>query len=717
MVAVPSFVSSNAKRGLKLLEYAGDGLKAQTVREARSMASGTITAEKVRRMAAWLARHESDLSSPDADAYLNGTKDRPTAGQVAWLLWGADISSAQRDRARRWAERKRDQLIAEGELSKQIEKQVSATVSDALKRKVDEHNKKFGDTPSKRVTLSMLEQVFERGVGAYNTNPSSVRPNVGSSDQWAYARVNAFLSAVRTGRYKSGAFDTDILPEGHPLSTRKNTANNMNADVTKELPPSYRQTTEANVPTFKPSCGTCEYACVEMDTAGRVTMSCHRWEAEVQATGYCDAWELNDENLPGWLADDEEDDAESVDETLYPMMKAPAGALTEQLRVLLADVFAFYFQAHAAHWNVRGQDFSQYHNLFADIYSDAYESVDPIAENIRKLGADTPRSVNELVAMRTTTEPESTFTPQDLASSLLMVNEQVLASLRSVFSTADTANEQGIANFIAERIDQHQKWSWQLRSSLTGNTSQETAPLTRSVREEPNGQWTVYSQSGRLFGTYDSQEQALSRLAQIEQFSANRTATAAVDKLISWHDGLHSLANATTAHKVVHDIIEDELEGRGIARPYSITSDEKIALLVDKSAGIVAKANEQRYTLGPWYVPGVEDAHGEFTDEDTLQKALWDWVRSGDRTIYLQHSDKPAGEMVEIMTVPFAVEADLTVPNQGVTKYQFPANTPFMGVVWEDWSWQLVKEGKLRGYSIGGTARRMSADLPADALI
>ena len=39
-----------------------------------------------------------------------------------------------------------------------------------------------------RVTYSMLRQVFERGVGAYNTNPESVRPNVTSSDQWALAR-------------------------------------------------------------------------------------------------------------------------------------------------------------------------------------------------------------------------------------------------------------------------------------------------------------------------------------------------------------------------------------------------------------------------------------------------------------------------------------------------------------------------------------------------
>ncbi len=65
----------------------------------------------------------------------------------------------------------------------------------------------------------MLTAVFRRGVGAYNTNPGSVRPGVTSSDQWAYARVNAFLYAVRTGKFRNGKFDLDLLPDGHPLAT------------------------------------------------------------------------------------------------------------------------------------------------------------------------------------------------------------------------------------------------------------------------------------------------------------------------------------------------------------------------------------------------------------------------------------------------------------------------------------------------------------------
>ena len=67
----------------------------------------------------------------------------------------------------------------------------------------------------------MLTAVFERGVGAYNTNPASVRARVRSSDQWAYASVNAFLFALRTGTVQGGKFDRDLLPKGHPQSTKE----------------------------------------------------------------------------------------------------------------------------------------------------------------------------------------------------------------------------------------------------------------------------------------------------------------------------------------------------------------------------------------------------------------------------------------------------------------------------------------------------------------
>ena len=119
------------------------------------------------------------------------------------------------------------------------QKKLTARVREALKKKVEEHNEKYGDNPAKRVTLGMLGAVFRRGVGAYRTNPESVRPSVrasGGEDRWAYARVNAFLYAVRTGRFRGGKFDLDLLPAGHPLSSRGKSAKGLYDDLNFTIP-------------------------------------------------------------------------------------------------------------------------------------------------------------------------------------------------------------------------------------------------------------------------------------------------------------------------------------------------------------------------------------------------------------------------------------------------------------------------------------------------
>jgi hypothetical protein len=103
---------------------------------------------------------------------------------------------------------------------------VSKTVEKALQKKLDEHREKVGDDARKQTTLRKLKIVFNRGVGAYKTNPDSVRPSVTSPDQWAYARVNSFTYALRNLKYRSGKHDTDLLPASHPV--RKNMDDNKN---------------------------------------------------------------------------------------------------------------------------------------------------------------------------------------------------------------------------------------------------------------------------------------------------------------------------------------------------------------------------------------------------------------------------------------------------------------------------------------------------------
>lgn len=127
------------------------------------------------------------------------------------------------------------------------------------------------------------------------------------------------------------------------------------------------------------------------------------------------------------------------------------------------------------------------------------------------------------------------------------------------------------------------------------------------------------------------------------------------------------------------------------------------------------KADDKKFTLGPLYIPNTLDAHSEWTDEEELQTAIWEYVRAGNRNIHLQHNrDVVAGEWVEIMTFPYELSVPMSKASGDTENFTYPKNTVFMGVLWKDWAWDLVKSGKLRGYSIGGKAKRVGSDSPED---
>jgi len=131
----------------------------------------------------------------------------------------------------------------------------------------------------------------------------------------------------------------------------------------------------------------------------------------------------------------------------------------------MADVVTMYFVAHGYHWNVEGQDFSQYHALFAEIYEDVYSSLDPIAEDLRKLDEYAPFTLSKFIDLRTVESVEVKPEPKAMAKALLKVNDGVIESINKAFKSAEKANEQGIMDFLAGRDDQHKKWRWQLTAS------------------------------------------------------------------------------------------------------------------------------------------------------------------------------------------------------------------------------------------------------------
>tara|TARA_R100001440_G_scaffold36955_2_gene56154 strand:+ start:16147 stop:18483 length:2337 start_codon:yes stop_codon:yes gene_type:complete len=208
-------MATEAKRALEWRKEFKRGGTAVGVARANQLVNRENLSERtVLRMYSFFSRHEVDKQ---AEGFERGEKGYPSAGRIAWGLWGGDAGFT-------WSTKKREQINKEIEklaCADNEEKAVSGKIKKALEKKVKDHNDKHGDKKGKRVTVGMLGKVFVRGVGAYRTNPQSVRPNVTGPDQWGLARVNAFLFAVRSGRFRSGQFDRDLLPKDHPLYRAK----------------------------------------------------------------------------------------------------------------------------------------------------------------------------------------------------------------------------------------------------------------------------------------------------------------------------------------------------------------------------------------------------------------------------------------------------------------------------------------------------------------
>ena len=141
--------------------------------------------------------------------------------------------------------------------------------------------------------------------------------------------------------------------------------------------------------------------------------------------------------------------------------------LVEKLSHLLSDVVTMKFIAHGYHWNVKGIEFTQMHEFFGEIYEDLDGAIDPLAEDLRKLGYDAPYFLTDFVEMTCLgDQPRLSGDSVQMLESLLNLNKSVNACVLAAFEVANACNEQGIANFLAERDDMHKKWGWYLRSSL-----------------------------------------------------------------------------------------------------------------------------------------------------------------------------------------------------------------------------------------------------------
>ena len=143
--------------------------------------------------------------------------------------------------------------------------------------------------------------------------------------------------------------------------------------------------------------------------------------------------------------------------------------LQQLAKIAFASTYSFALKSQNFHWNVEGSDFFEYHALFEKIYEEVYGVVDDFAENIRKLKTYTPASLSRF-NMLTQVKDETEIIPLEaMVQELLQDNERMILILKKTYDAAEASGKHGFSNFLAERMDAHEKHGWMLRASSKGS--------------------------------------------------------------------------------------------------------------------------------------------------------------------------------------------------------------------------------------------------------
>jgi starvation-inducible DNA-binding protein len=140
--------------------------------------------------------------------------------------------------------------------------------------------------------------------------------------------------------------------------------------------------------------------------------------------------------------------------------------IKQKAKQAFADSFIFYLQAHYYHWNVEGRHFSQDHGLFGTVYEEVQDNLDKFAEEIRTIGTYAPGIFDRFMDLSSIQQTADIPSAEEMYQTLIEKNTRVIESLTELFEMLEGNRLHGFGDFIAGRIDAHNKHQWMLTSTL-----------------------------------------------------------------------------------------------------------------------------------------------------------------------------------------------------------------------------------------------------------
>lgn len=142
--------------------------------------------------------------------------------------------------------------------------------------------------------------------------------------------------------------------------------------------------------------------------------------------------------------------------------------IDQDLARLLADYQVLYAKLRAYHWTVKGPLFFGLHAKFEELYDDAAEKVDALAERLVARGGRPPLTLKDQLALARLAEDGGHPSASDMVRNVAADLEKLNGSLRALEQAASAAHDSATQTMAQGFADGQEKTIWMLRAFLDG---------------------------------------------------------------------------------------------------------------------------------------------------------------------------------------------------------------------------------------------------------
>ena len=147
--------------------------------------------------------------------------------------------------------------------------------------------------------------------------------------------------------------------------------------------------------------------------------------------------------------------------TVTDLSAQEAKAVTEAVNPLIADAFALYVKTKNFHWHLYGPHFRDYHLLFDDVAGDVFNSIDVMAERVRKVGGTTIKSIGHISQLQTIEDNESaTVSAEEMVRILTEDLAHIATNIRNAIAVCDKNRDSATSNQLQDILDKTERWKW-----------------------------------------------------------------------------------------------------------------------------------------------------------------------------------------------------------------------------------------------------------------